>query len=54
MDGRGFDSQRTRTTARISRFSSADAVLVGCSAALTAAAVTLAVLTGVWNPVFSS
>ncbi|NED97173.1 energy-coupling factor transporter transmembrane protein EcfT [Phytoactinopolyspora alkaliphila] len=54
MDARGFDSQRARTTARISRFGPADAVLLGCSVALTAAAVALAVVTGAWNPVFSS
>ncbi|TDE08801.1 energy-coupling factor transporter transmembrane protein EcfT [Jiangella asiatica] len=51
MDARGFDSTAQRTSARRQAFARADAALVAGSVALTAAAVTLAVVTGAWNPV---
>lgn len=52
MDARGFDSGIPRTNARGSRLHRRDAVfLVGCGI-LCAAAVTLSVLAGAWDPVF--
>ncbi|WP_205856258.1 energy-coupling factor transporter transmembrane component T family protein [Phytoactinopolyspora endophytica] len=51
MDARGFDSRGTRTCARESRFTRADATVLLGSAVLTATAVVLAVAAGQWNPV---
>ncbi|MDI5965280.1 energy-coupling factor transporter transmembrane component T [Streptomyces sp. SL13] len=53
MDARGFDSGVPRTTARVQRFGAADTALVAGAAVLAAAALTLSVLTGYFNPLFS-
>jgi energy-coupling factor transport system permease protein len=52
MDARGFDSGIRRTNARGSRLHPRDAVFVGGTVVVCAAAVTLSVLTGSWDPVF--
>jgi energy-coupling factor transport system permease protein len=52
MDARGFDSGIPRTNARGSRLHARDAVFVAGTALVCAAAVTLSVLTGSWDPVF--
>lgn len=53
MDARGFDSTRPRTSARHQQLGARDLTLIAASAAVTALAVTLAVVTGAWNPVIS-
>jgi energy-coupling factor transport system permease protein len=52
MDARGFDSGIPRTNARGSRLHRRDAVFVVGSVVVCAAAVTLSVLAGTWDPVF--
>ena len=52
MDARGFDSGIPRTNARGSSLHRRDAVFVAVTVAVCAAAVTLSVLTGAWDPVF--
>jgi energy-coupling factor transport system permease protein len=52
MDARGFDSGIPRTNARGSTLHRRDAVFVLATVAVCAAAVTLSVLTGHWDPVF--
>jgi energy-coupling factor transport system permease protein len=52
MDARGFDSGIPRTNARGSTLHSRDAVFVLGAVAVCAAAVTLSVATGAWDPVF--
>ena len=52
MDARGFDSGIPRTNARGSALHGRDAVFVAATVAVCAAAVTLSVLTGAWDPVF--
>jgi energy-coupling factor transport system permease protein len=52
MDARGFDSGIPRTNARGSILHRRDAVFVLGAVAVCAAAVTLSVLTGAWDPVF--
>ena len=52
MDARGFDSGIARTNARGSRLHTRDAVFVAGTVVVCAAAVTLSVLTGAWDPVF--
>ena len=52
MDARGFDSGIPRTNARGSRLHARDAVFVAGTVLVCAAAVTLSVLTGSWDPVF--
>ncbi|MFC7480700.1 energy-coupling factor transporter transmembrane component T family protein [Luedemannella flava] len=52
MDARGFDSGLPRSYAREQRFTGADALLVAGAVAVGALAVTAAVLTGTFNPVF--
>jgi len=52
MDARGFDSGIPRTNARGSRLRPRDAVFVAGAVVVCAAAVTLSVLTGAWDPVF--
>jgi energy-coupling factor transport system permease protein len=52
MDARGFDSGIPRTNARGSRLHSRDAVFVAGTVVVCAAAITLSVLTGSWDPVF--
>jgi energy-coupling factor transport system permease protein len=52
MDARGFDSGIPRTNARGSTLHRRDAVFVAVTVAVCAAAVTLSVLTGAWDPVF--
>lgn len=51
MEARGFGGAATRTWARESRLGPADAVLVLIVAAVAAAALTAAVVTGTWTPV---
>jgi energy-coupling factor transport system permease protein len=53
MDARGFDSGIPRTNARGSRLHPRDAVLVAGAVLVCAAAVTLSVLTGAWDPALS-
>ena len=50
MDARGFDSGIARTNARGSVLRRRDAVFVAAAAAVCAAAVTLSVLAGAWDP----
>jgi energy-coupling factor transport system permease protein len=52
MDARGFDSGIPRSNARGSRLHPRDAVFVAGTVVVCAAAVTLSVLTGAWDPVF--
>ena len=52
MDARGFDSGVPRSNARGSQLHPRDAWFVTGTAAVCAAAVTLSVLTGAWDPVF--
>jgi energy-coupling factor transport system permease protein len=52
MDARGFDSGIPRTNARGSRLRPRDAVFVAGAVVVCAAAVTLSVLAGAWDPVF--
>ena len=52
MDARGVDSGIHRTNARGSALHGRDAVFVAATVAVCAAAVTLSVLTGAWDPVF--
>jgi energy-coupling factor transport system permease protein len=52
MDARGFDSGIPRTNARGSRLRARDAVFVAGTVVVCAAAVTLSVITGSWDPVF--
>jgi len=52
MDARGFDSGIPRTNARGSTLARRDAVFVAATVAVCAAAVTLSVATGAWDPVF--
>jgi energy-coupling factor transport system permease protein len=52
MDARGFDSGLPRTNARGSRLRLRDAVFVGGTVAVAAAAVALSGATGSWHPVF--
>jgi energy-coupling factor transport system permease protein len=52
MDARGFDSGIARTNARGSRLHPRDAGFVIGTVVVCAAAVTLSVLTGAWDPVF--
>jgi energy-coupling factor transport system permease protein len=52
MDARGFDSGIARTNARGSRLHPRDAVFVGGTVAVCAAAVALSVLTGAWDGAF--
>ncbi len=53
MEARGFDSGRPRTAAREQRFDRGDGLLIAASAAVTALAVGLSVVTGAWNPLLS-
>jgi energy-coupling factor transport system permease protein len=53
MDARGFDSGVVRTNARGSVLRPLDGWFVAAAVALCAVAVTAAVLTGSWHPVFS-
>ena len=52
MDARGFDSGIPRTNARGSRLHPRDAGFVVGTVVVCAAAVTLSVVTGAWDPVF--
>ena len=52
MDARGFDSGIPRTNARGSRLQPRDAVFLAATVGVCAAAVTLSVLAGAWDPVF--
>lgn len=52
MDARGFDSGIPRTNARGSRLHARDAAFAMSTVVVCAAAVTLSVLTGAWDPVF--
>ena len=52
MDARGFDSGRTRTTARRQRMRPADWVLVAATGAVVAAAIGFSVATGHWRWLF--
>jgi energy-coupling factor transport system permease protein len=52
MDARGFDSGIPRTNARGSVLHGRDAVFVLGTAVVCAAAVTLSVLVGTWDPIF--
>jgi energy-coupling factor transport system permease protein len=52
MDARGFDSGIPRTNARGSRLHRRDGVFVAGSVVVCAAAVTLSLLAGAWDPVF--
>jgi energy-coupling factor transport system permease protein len=52
MDARGFDSGIPRTNARGSQLHRRDAAFVVGTVAVCAAAVTLSVLVGAWDPVF--
>lgn len=54
MDARGFDASATRTSARYRPIDRGDVAMLAGSFVLTAVAVTLAVVTGAWNPVISS
>jgi energy-coupling factor transport system permease protein len=53
MDARGFDSGIPRTNARGSTLHRRDAVFVVATGAVCAAAVTLSVLTGSWDPLLA-
>ncbi|WAL39082.1 energy-coupling factor transporter transmembrane component T [Brevibacterium sp. BRM-1] len=52
MEGRAFGTAG-RTWSRTSRLGGRDAVLIACSAAMAAAAITAAVATGAWNLIFT-
>lgn len=52
MDARGFDSGVPRTNARGSELHRRDLWFVAATVVICAAAVTLSVLTGAWDPVF--
>jgi energy-coupling factor transport system permease protein len=51
MDARGFDSGAARTYARTQTFGAADWALLAGAGALSAAALTASVLTGLFNPI---
>jgi energy-coupling factor transport system permease protein len=51
MEARGFGGSTKRTWARESRLHASDAVLTGIAVTIVAAAVTLSVTTGHWNPI---
>src|SRR5690625_3653716 len=53
MDARGFDGTGERTCARTVRFTRADLAVAGSGVVVAAIAVTTAVATGAWNPLFS-
>jgi energy-coupling factor transport system permease protein len=53
MDARGFDSGIARTNVRGSELHARDAVFATGAVLVCAAAVTLSVLTGTWDPVFA-
>lgn len=53
MDARGFDAGTPRSFAREQRFTGGDVLLLAGSAVVTAAAVTLSVAVGAWNPLIS-
>jgi energy-coupling factor transport system permease protein len=52
MDARGFDSGIPRSNARGSTLHRRDALFVAATVAVCAAAVTLSVLAGAWDPIF--
>jgi energy-coupling factor transport system permease protein len=51
MEARGFGGTATRTWARESRLHAADAVMTLIAFVIVAAAITLSVITGHWNPI---
>ncbi|WP_045743435.1 MULTISPECIES: energy-coupling factor transporter transmembrane component T [Actinoplanes] len=53
MDSRGFDARTPRTHARLQRFTGADTALLAGAAGLAALILTVAVLTGFFQPVIS-
>ncbi|MEN2738852.1 energy-coupling factor transporter transmembrane component T [Microbacterium sp. X-17] len=53
MEARGFGGPTPRTWARPSRFHVRDALLLAYAALIPAAALTAAILTGAWHPVFA-
>lgn len=53
MEARGFGGAAPRTWARPSRLSVRDAVLLAYAAAIPVVALSVAVVTGAWHPIFS-